>query len=181
MKDRLDFRTVRLHLHGDLLQIITRRSDEEAEDRGEKIFIEYFQSALDFIAVFDLPEHVDAFRAVLQSGKFCEFDRRYRDIDCWRQTSAERTSYGHDAVFGIVDCPDEWEPATLPDDWGDSFSDENDSFEACEGAAAAGKALFKADVTFRDGNCEIWSPATPVELTGVLNRWPDLREVLSLA
>jgi hypothetical protein len=95
-------------------------------------------------------------------------------------------------MFGVLDRPDEWETAKLPDDWpvdavnaaaeDHAWVDQADRLlNVRNGAAASGACLVEARLTLAKGHFEDWQPAKPAVVSGLLEQWPALARVLGAA
>ena len=169
---------------GDHITARFRSADREAVGRGEKIFVDVFQQAHDFAVVFDIRRDAAALRFLLESQAFCQLDERFAGIQCESVPSSGRTYFAHDGMFGVLDRPDKWEVAELPDGWPIEFvnaggedgarADVDGTLDVRDGAAASGTCLVEARLTFADGHYEDWRPARLAVVSGVLERWTEL-------
>jgi hypothetical protein len=167
---------IELQFEGAYVDLLYRTEDEDAVDRGERIFMEVFQSARDFVAVFDLPKDGAALGEVLRTGSFCQLKDIFSDVYCAEMPATERVYQTHDGILGILEKPDEWMTAQLPDDWpSENFDDEGDPFWSTAGLAATGPMVVRASVHFADGSNTVWQPPTPVSATELANHWPELQ------
>ena len=168
---------IELQFQGDDIQVLYRAEDSDAADRGEKVFMEVFQSARDFVATFELPKDGAALGEVLRTGKFCQLKESFGGIHCTEFPLTERVYQAHDGMFGALAQPGEWESAQLPEDWPDDSFDnieEDSHLLAAGGMAAAGPTMVKATAYFADGSNEAWRPDPPVSAIKLGNHWVEL-------
>lgn len=182
----LPFRSLCVVLEGDLIDARYRLADLAAVSRGEKVFMDCYQSACDFQVTFELPEHRAQLRFMLETGKYCECDDRFDPLNAEELDPPNRVSYGHDAIFGAPGEPDRWEGvAELPPDWPDEFAeatpeddDDRFSFVAAGGPAAAGRCLRQATLVLAGDRMDVWRPAERVPIQDPLVHWPELQAIL---
>ena len=178
--------SITLCYEGDSIEIVYRVADQPIVERDEAVDFECFQGAKDFQVTFEIPSHAVALGKVLQAGRFCELDRAFAKVPCKVLAPTKRIFNAHDAMFGVLDQPEDWASVgELPDDWPDAFADESenedaeDPFNSACGLAAGGETMIMAMVKFRDGTIEYWKPTQAVLASQLLVHWPWLKTHVS--
>jgi len=165
------FQQIELYFQGDFIDVQYRASDIDAVERGEKVYMEVYQSARDFVARFNLPQNEKALSKLLQTGRFLQMIENFEEICCQEMTVCDRIYQAHDGMYGVLKRPDEWESAQLPNDWPSEDLYKSSAIDDLEvdafflnwgGLSAAGATLTKATLTLADGTINTWSPPSPI-------------------